>query len=189
MREPMLEAYQESILRNCISVSVRVTPFTTRMAASALRSRSSCDSKGISKGSFCSGACQLSMYAFSGTIFTSPRFARAEALAMETACAAQAETPSRVNLSVEAKPQAPLARTRMPMPMDSNWARVPTAPFFVVRSRWRMCMERTSAYVAPRSLAVSSAVDVKSHMVNAFQNRGGAQHEAPGNYCTLSKQD
>ncbi len=108
---------------------------------------------------------------------------------METAWAAQAETPARVSLSVEAKPQAPLARTRMPMPMDSDWARVPTAPFFVVRSRWRMCMERASAYVAPRSLAVSSAVDVKSHMVNAFQNRGGAQHEAPGNYCTLSKQD
>src|SRR5947207_1404400 len=41
MREPMLEAYQISILRNCISVSVRVTPLTTRMAASALRSRSS----------------------------------------------------------------------------------------------------------------------------------------------------
>src|ERR1700676_808203 len=48
--------------------------------------------------------------------------------------------------------------------MDSDWASVPTWPFFVVRSRWRRCMTRTSAYDAPRSRAVSRALVQKSHM-------------------------
>ena len=42
---------------------------------------------------------------------------------MATACAAQACTPSRVSTSVEAKPQQPLAITRMPRPSDSLSAR------------------------------------------------------------------
>src|SRR5436309_1039222 len=83
---------------------------------------------------------------------------------METACAAQAATPSRVNRSVEAKPQAPFARTRTPRPIDSLCASVPTWPFFVVRSRWRRCITRTSPYAAPRSLAVSRAFVERSHM-------------------------
>src|SRR5215831_10840476 len=160
----MLDANQVSILRNCMSVSVSVTPLTVRMAASAFSSRSSCVASGISKGSFSSGACQLSMNAASSTILTSPRFARAEALAMATAFAAQRATPSRVNWSVDANPHAPLASTRTPMPMDSDSASVPTCPFLVVRSRWRRCMTRASVYFAPRSLAVSRTTAVRSHI-------------------------
>jgi len=93
----------------------------------------------------------------SSAITTSLRLAIAEAFAIDTACAAQAVTPSRVNRSVEANPQAPLANTRIPSPIDSDCASVPTCPFFVVRSRCRRCITRTSAYFAPRTRAVSKA--------------------------------
>src|SRR6266702_904333 len=82
MREPMLEANQESILRNCMSVSVSVTPFTRRISASAASNRESCVSRGISKGSLRNGLCQLSTQACSGARTTSPRFASADRFAL-----------------------------------------------------------------------------------------------------------
>jgi hypothetical protein len=53
------------------------------------------------------------------------------------------------------------------MPIDSLCASVPTWPFFVVKSRCRKCITRTSPYDAPRVFAVSSALVQKSHMVVA----------------------
>ena len=50
---------------------------------------------------------------------------------MATASAAQACTPSRVRRSVEAKPQAPPAITRMPMPSDSAFGE--RADFAILR--------------------------------------------------------
>src|SRR2546429_65191 len=94
---------------------------------------------------------------------------------METACAAHAATPSRVSRSVEANPHAPFASTRTPMPIDSLCASVPTWPFFVVRSRCRKCIARTSPYEAPRSFAVSSALVQKSHM--EFAKDGQLTHK------------
>src|SRR5690242_1931460 len=85
----------------------------------------------------------------------------AEARAMATACAAQASTPSRVSISVEAKPQQPLATTRMPSPSDSLSASVPTSPFLVLRSRRRISTTRASAKEAPRVFAVSRATAVQ----------------------------
>jgi len=164
MREPILEANHESILRNCRSVSVSVTPLMRRISASAASNKSSCFSSGISKGSLRNGLTQLSTYASSCAITTFLRFARAEAFAIETACAAQAATPSRVSLSVDANPQPSLAKTRTPSPIDSDCASVPTCPFFVVRSRWRRCITRTSAYLAPRSRAVSRQCEARSHI-------------------------
>src|SRR5579864_5212239 len=81
----------------------------------------------------------------------------AEARAMATACAAHACTPSRVSTSVDAKPQQPFAKARMPSPSDSLSANVPTSPFFVLRSRKRMSTTRASAKDAPRVFAVSRA--------------------------------
>src|ERR1700722_8704642 len=164
MRDPMLDANHESILRNCRSVSVSVTPLMRRISESAASNRSSCFSSGISNGSFRNGLTQLSTYASSCAITTSLRFANAEAFAIATACAAHAETPSRVSLSVDANPHPPLAKTRTPSPIDSDCANVPTCPFFVVRSRWRRCITRTSAYFAPRSFAVSKQAVAKSHI-------------------------
>src|SRR5450631_3438411 len=160
----MLEANHESILRNCKSVSVKVTPLTRRISASVASNKSNCVSSGISNGSLRNGLCQLSTYASSLAITTSLRLAIAEAFAIDTACAAQAATPSRVNRSVEANPQAPLAKTRIPNPIDSDCAKVPTCPFFVVRSRCRKCITRTSAYFAPRTRAVSKAWMERSHI-------------------------
>src|SRR5580698_8358209 len=104
------------------------------------------------------------MYASTCAITTSLRFASADAFAIDTACAAHAATPSRVSLSVDANPHPPLASTRTPSPIDSDCASVPTCPFFVVRSRCRKCITRTSAYFAPRSFAVSRQVVAKSHI-------------------------
>src|SRR5271170_5619967 len=162
----MLEAHQESILHNCISVSVSVTPCTRRISASAASSKASCDSSGISNGSLRNGLCQLSINGCSSTMVASRRFANAEALAIDTACAAQAATPSRVSRSVEANPQAPFANTRIPSPIDSDCANVPICPFFVVKSRCRKCITRTSAYFAPRSFATSRECVAKSHIRN-----------------------
>src|SRR5215472_13938541 len=164
MREPMLDANHESIFRNCMFVSVSVMPFALRISPSAASRRASCVSNGISKGSFRNGLCQLSTYAFSGAITTLLRFASAEAFAIETACAAHAATPSRVIRSVDANPHAPFASTRTPMPIDSLCASVPTCPFFVVKSRCRKCITRTSPYDAPRVFAVSIALVQRSHI-------------------------
>src|ERR1700722_7185217 len=164
MRDPMLDANHESILRNCKSVSVSVTPFTRRISESAASNRSSCCSSGISNGSLRNGLTQLSTYASSCAITTSLRFANADAFAIDTACAAHAATPSRVSLSVEANPHPPLANTRTPSPIDSDCASVPTCPFFVVRSRWRKCITRTSAYFAPRSFATSRQCEARAHI-------------------------
>src|SRR5580704_7840174 len=164
MRDPMLDANHESIFRNCRSVSVSVTPLTRRISQSAASSKSSCFSSGISNGSLRNGLTQLSTYASSCAITTSLRFASADAFAIDTACAAHAATPSRVSLSVDANPHPPLASTRTPSPIDSDCASVPTCPFFVVRSRWRRCITRTSAYFAPRSFAVSKQAVARSHI-------------------------
>src|SRR5580698_2249108 len=104
------------------------------------------------------------MYASTCAITTSLRFASADAFAIDTACAAHAATPSRVSLSVDANPHPPLANTRTPSPIDSDCASVPTCPFFVVRSRWRKCITRTSAYFAPRSFATSRQCEARSHI-------------------------
>src|SRR5260221_6345839 len=86
---------------------------------------------------------------------------------MDTASAAQAAIPSRVKRSVEAKPDDHCAITRMPMPYDSDSASAPTWPFFVERSRRRMSMTRASAYVAPRTFAVSSAQLAKYRIMDS----------------------
>src|SRR6202790_2404885 len=74
--------------------------------------------------------------------------------------------------------------------MDSDWASVPTWPFFVVRSRWRRCMTRTSAYDAPRSRAVSRALVQKSHMriavrssVNSVYGTGDCMISVKASFC------
>src|SRR4029077_5820094 len=106
----------------------------------------------------------VSTYAFSGTIRASARLAMAEERAMATAWAAQACTPSRVSTSLEAKPQQPLARARIPSPSDSLSASVPTSPFLVLRSRKRRSTTRASAKEAPRVFAVSMARAVHTCM-------------------------
>src|SRR5580704_10006745 len=184
----MLDANQESILRNCRSVSVKVTPFTCRISASAASNSASCVSSGISNGSLRNGLCQLSMYASSAAITTSLRFAIADAFAITTARPAQADTPSRVNRSVDANPQAPPAKTRIPNPIDSDWANVPTCPFFVVRSRCRKCITRTSAYFAPRTRAVSKACPAKSH-ITMFPSRRGTARPCPSEHTPENLQD
>src|ERR1035437_4709967 len=109
---------------------------------------------------------------------------------MATAWTAQAAMPSRVRRSVEANPHDPCAITRIPIPSDSDSASVPTWPFFVERSRWRMSMTRASAYVAPRTRAVSSAQLAKSCIMDSwpaahkrFQHRGHEEHKE--NLCAF----
>ena len=67
----------------------------------------------------------------SGTRASARSWTRAEARAMATAREAACSTASRVRVSVEAKPQAPPATTRTPMPMVSLTDAWPTFPFLV----------------------------------------------------------
>jgi hypothetical protein len=84
MREPMLEGEPRINLAE-LHVSFRQrNALMARIAASAFSSKSSCDSKGISKGSF--PQWRLPSCPRTGsteTILVSPRLANAEALAME----------------------------------------------------------------------------------------------------------
>src|SRR5260370_36540455 len=81
----------------------------------------------------------------------------ADARAMSASLAAVRSTDSRERSSVEAKPHESSTSTRTPMPSDSELPACPTLPFLVASARWRSSTMRTSAYPAPRWLAVFSA--------------------------------
>src|SRR5215467_4696553 len=76
---------------------------------------------------------------------------------MATARAAVVSTASLLRSSDAAKPHAPSAITRSPMPSDSASEALPILPFFVASARLRSAPMRTSAYLAPRNAAVSRA--------------------------------
>ena len=78
-------------------------------------------------------------------------------------------TPSRLKSSEAAKPQAPSAITRMPIPCDSESDALPTLPFFVPRARLRSSTTRASAYDAPRTAAVFSAHSA-TNFITCFQS-------------------
>ena len=82
-------------------------------------------------GSILQGDAHSALAGGSGTRCNSCDFTRGEALAISTARAAQACTPSRERSSVAAKPKPPSAITRMPMPRDSASEALPILPFLV----------------------------------------------------------
>ena len=138
-------------------VSARVTPLVLRSSSSMANSSSRFFSMEMVKGSILQGEAQSALAAGSGTMCSSCDFTVAEALAISTARAAQLCTPSRERSSVAAKPNAPSAMTRMPMPSDSASEALPILPFLVASERLRSSTMRASASEAPRSFAVSSA--------------------------------
>ncbi len=138
-------------------VSARVTPFTASKAASMANRRSRFFSIGMLNGSILQGEAHSALAGGSGTRYSSCDFTLDDALAISTALAAQPWTPSRDRSSVAAKPNPPLAMTRMPMPSDSESEAPLILPFLVARARLRSSTMRASASEAPRSLAVSSA--------------------------------
>src|ERR1035437_10044877 len=143
-------------------VSARVTPFTASRAASIANSRSRFFSMEMLNGSILQGEAQSAMAGDSGTRYSSCDFTVDDARAISTALAAQLSTPSRDRSSVAAKPNPPLAMTRMPMPSDSESEAPAILPFLVASARLRSSTMRASACEAPRSLAVSSAQEAIS---------------------------
>src|SRR5664280_558650 len=143
-------------------VSARVTPFTASRAASMANNRSRFLSMAMLNGSILQGEAQSAWAGGSGTRYSSCDFTLDDARAISTALAAQPSTASRDRSSVAAKPNPPLATTRMPMPMDSESEAPAILPFLVASDRPRSSTMRASACEAPRSLAVSSAQEAIS---------------------------
>ena len=139
-------------------VSARVTPFTASRAASMANSRSRLFSMGMLNGSILQGEAQSALAGGSGTRYNSCDFTLDDALAISTALAAQPSTPSRDRSSVAAKPNPPLAMTRMPTPSDLRVGGAGDSA--VLGSEAHGCVRPRCgppACEAPRSLAVSSA--------------------------------
>src|ERR1035438_1298297 len=136
--------------------SARVTPFTASRAASMANNRSRFLSMAMLNGSILQGEAQSAWAGGSGTRDSSCDLTLDDARAISTALAAQLSTPSRERSSVAAKPNPPLAMTRMPMPSDSESEALAILPFLVASERLRSSTMRASACEAPRSLAVSS---------------------------------
>ena len=126
-------------------VSARVTPLVLRSSSSTANSSSRFFSMEMENGSMRQGDAQSALAGGSGTRCSSCDFTVAEALAISTARAAQLCTPSRERSSVAAKPNAPSAITRIPMPSDSASEALPILPFLVASERLRSSTMRASA--------------------------------------------
>src|ERR1035437_3959688 len=111
------------------------------------------------------GEAHVASYFSSGASRTSPLRASALARAIRRARAPAASTPSFERLSAAANPQQPEARTRIPIPADSEPETWPARPFLVVISRPRVSTARASAYETPRRVTQSRAARARSFIL------------------------
>src|SRR5215472_11894423 len=157
MFAPSDETNHRSSRRKFMFVSASVTPATDRSSESIFKRSARFCSTDVVNGSTLNGEVQSAIAGFSGASRTSCCLTRADALAMATALMAVVSIASLLRPSDAAKPHAPSAITRTPMPSDSASEALPILPFFVASARLRSAPMRTSAYLAPRNAAVSRA--------------------------------
>src|SRR5208337_304551 len=152
-------------------VSASVTPATARISASTFSNRSRFCSTDVANGSVLNGVVHSATAAGSGASRTSSFFTRADARAISTASRAAASSAARLRWADAAKPHAPSAITRTPMPSDSDSEAWPTCPFLVVSERLRIETTRASAYVTPPTDAASNANWATAFMLGSNVSR------------------
>ena len=142
------------------------------MARSAASRSAILRSRGTANGSSATGVSKRPWAGGRSSRRTGVRMAVALARAMRTASAATRSASAVVRWWLAAKPQAPPTMTRTPNPSLSPPATPSTRPDLMLIDSSSRRTTRTSAYVAPRAVAVSRARLVRSRIAAEGIARG-----------------